>query len=128
MKPPPEDPYSPLGWAERIIRVAQSLDNATTGSVAAATGMSAVLGMVGSGLFWMPFAGGASLLIYRVIKSYDERAIRRARHDIEIQAMKRIELEAIAKAKLPQSQKELLAESLDKAVDQPKKDSRLLNE
>ncbi len=86
-----------------------------------------MLGMVGSGLFWMPFAGGASLLIYRVIKSYDERAIQRARHDIEIQAMKRIELEAIAKAKLPQSQKELLAESLDKVVDPSKKDPPSLN-
>ena len=128
MKQPSEDTHSPLGWAERIIRVAQSLDNATTGSVAAATGMSAVLGMVGSGLFWMPFAGSASLLIYRAIKAYDERALRRTRHDIEIQAMKRIELEAIAKAKLPQSQKELLAESLDKGIDPSKKDPPLLNE
>jgi hypothetical protein len=112
----PDDPNSPLSWTERILKTSNKIDRATTGALFAATGASAVIGIVGGAWLWTPCAAFGSVLIYRGLKYFEERKIRQIRQQVQIQEQVRIELEAIENSSLPQSQKEFLAKSFGTAT------------
>ena len=123
----PNDPNSPLSWTERILKTSNKIDRATTGALFAATGASAVIGMVGGAWLWTPCAAFGSVLIYRGLKYFEERKIRQIRQQIQIQEQVRIELEAIENSSLPQSQKEFLAKSLEQRLSLITKEKKLLD-
>jgi hypothetical protein len=120
------DPLSRLHWIDRLLKNGDRIDKATTGAIVAAAGPSVVLGLFFGGLAWMPFAAFICILLYRVVKYYQEREERRFTAHIALQEQVRRELEAINRSALPEGQKQEMSILLTEVTNQSAKRTRLL--
>lgn len=107
------NPDTALGWTDKILETSNKIDKASTGAIVAATGASAVLGFFTGGLGWISFGAFASMLLFRGGRYWMDRDIWKARRRIEIQSLKRIELEEITRSSLSLPQQEALSNELD---------------
>ena len=112
MPTPPDDPLTPTHWTEQFLKTARKINDADTGAIAAAAGGAFVFGLITGGWGWIPLGGFAAALLHRSYKHFEKREVRHTQQRIQIAALERKELEAIAKSKLPEAQKKYLIDKL----------------
>jgi hypothetical protein len=87
----------------------------------ATTGGCPVIGFVAGGIFWMPFAMTASLLVYRLARHYSERDQRRAIHRIQLVNVIKDRQREIWDSNLPAEQKKYLSDKLNQLLEEGNK-------
>jgi len=115
--PTPSDIERAIDLLGRIRSAAKSLAKLGTGDIFAFTGGAIVVGVVAGGILWMPAAMSGALLLYRAGRFFLERKDEQRAKRLQAWDEILLRREALHKSALPEKEREMMSQALDREVE-----------